>query len=149
MQCVFQKAIPEILIFKGMKHFFILLFVLFSGQVFSQLHLQTDTLTPPATYENVYAHPVQHDSLQSVFVIWIKKEVKMHYHQDHTESVIILDGRATMLLDGKVMEVKKGDYIFIPKQTPHAVTKVHGRKPLKVLSIQAPYFDGKDRILVE
>lgn len=132
-----------------MKHFLILLSVLFSKPVFSQLHLQTDTLTPPTTFENVYVYPVQHDSLQSVFVIWIKKEVKLHYHQDHTESVIILDGRATMLLNGKELEVKKGDYIFIPKQTPHAVTKVHGRKPLKVLSIQAPYFDGKDRILVE
>ena len=81
-------------------------FFLFAGSsLFAQLHIQTDTLTPPADFENVYVRPVQHDSLQSVFVIWIKKEVKLHYHQEHTESVIILDGKATMLLDGKEMGV--------------------------------------------
>lgn len=132
-----------------MKLILFVLFLVAGGSLFAQLHIQTDTLTPPDSYENVFVRPVQHDSLQSVFVIWIKKEVKLHYHLEHTESVWILDGKATMLLDGKEMEVKKGDYILIPKQTPHAVTKVHGRKPLKVLSIQAPYFDGKDRILVE
>lgn len=132
-----------------MKSLLLIAFLFVLGSVSAQLHLQADTLTPPANYENVYAKAIQHDSLQSIFVIWIKKEVKMHYHQEHTESVLILEGSATMLLDGKEMEVKKGDYILIPKQTPHAVMKVHGRKPLKVLSIQAPYFDGKDRILVE
>lgn len=132
-----------------MKHLMVLMLLFVSSFVFSQQSIQTDTLKPPASYENVYVRPIQQDSLQSVFVIWIKKEVKMHFHQEHTESVIILEGSATMLLGGKELEVKKGDYILIPKQTPHAVTKVHGRKPLKVLSIQAPYFDGKDRILVE
>jgi len=39
-----------------------------------------------------------------------------------------------------------GGSIFIPQNTWHYV-KVTSAEPLKVLSIQAPNFDGKDRVL--
>ena len=48
----------------------------------------------------------------------------------------------------KVFEIKKGDVVFIPKNTAHAV-KSTGKQPLKVLSVQSPNFDGKDRIFIE
>ena len=42
----------------------------------------------------------------------------------------------------------KGDFVFIPKNTPHSVNVI-SKVPLKVISVQAPFFDGKDRVLLE
>jgi mannose-6-phosphate isomerase-like protein (cupin superfamily) len=50
-----------------------------------------------------------------------------------------------MMLEEKKFEIKHGDVIFIPKNTFHSV-KTTSKEPLKVISIQAPYFDGKDRV---
>ncbi len=105
-----------------------------------------DTVQPPGDFENVSVKKISEDSLQSVFVIWVKKDVKGHFHQEHTESIVVLEGKAEMLLGDKTITIKKGDYLIIPKGTKHAVNRIIGRKTLKVLSIQAPNFDGTDRI---
>jgi mannose-6-phosphate isomerase-like protein (cupin superfamily) len=78
----------------------------------------------------------------------VKKEVKKHKHTIHSEHVYILDGEGIMLLGEKKFPVKKGMMIFIPMNIIHEV-KVTSVSPLKVLSIQSPEFDGKDRILID
>lgn len=88
------------------------------------------------------------DSLSSSFCIIIKNEVKAHKHIRHSEHVIVQSGEAVMRLGEKEFNIKEGDVIFIPKGTVHAVI-VKGKKPLKVLSIQTPYFDGNDRVMME
>jgi mannose-6-phosphate isomerase-like protein (cupin superfamily) len=113
------------------------------------MHFSIDTLRPPADYENVYSQKMASDSLQSTFIIWIKKDVKGHFHQLHTENIIVLEGKAEMLFNGKSIIVKKGDYLNIPFGTTHSVTRVLSRKPLKVISIQSPNFDGTDRVFIE
>ena len=45
------------------------------------------------------------------------------------------------------MEIVAGDYIRVAKGTPHAV-KVLSSTPLKIISVQAPEFFGKDRVKV-
>lgn len=107
-----------------------------------------DTIKPPSVYENIYSRPVYSDSLVSSFVIFIKKEVKLHIHVTHTEQVLVLDGNGEMTVGDKKFTIKKGDIIFVPKNTPHGL-KVTSDTPVKVLSIQAPKFDGKDRVMVE
>jgi len=96
----------------------------------------------------VHVLPLSHDSLSSSFLVWVKLEVKPHYHATHTETVYILEGKGDMLLGEQVMPVRAGELVVIPKNTVHAV-RVKGKKPLKVLSIQAPYFDGKDRVFTD
>jgi mannose-6-phosphate isomerase-like protein (cupin superfamily) len=81
-------------------------------------------------------------------VLFIKKEVRKHKHAFHSEQVIILEGEGLMWMAGKEFKVKKGDIIFIPKQTIHAL-KVTSDVPVKVLSIQSPGFDGSDRIFID
>lgn len=110
--------------------------------------VRPDTITAPASTENVFVRPMFSDSLVSSFVIVIKKEVKKHKHAAHSEHVYVLEGTGEMLLGDKTITVKKGDVIFIPKGTPHAV-KVTSKKPMKVISLQAPQFDGKDRIMLD
>jgi len=104
-----------------------------------------DTISAPAALDNIYNRPLYSDSLTSSFVIFIKKEVKEHKHVAHAEHIIVMDGEAVMKLDGKSFKIKKGDIVFIPKNTWHYV-KTTSKIPLKVVSIQAPNFDGKDRI---
>ncbi len=115
------------------------------NQAKSQDYQSLDTINPPAEFENIYSRALYTDSLVSSFVIFIKKEVKSHRHLAHAEHVVVLDGSGNMTLGEKTFAVKKGDVIFIPKNTRHSV-KTTSASPLKVLSIQAPLFDGKDRV---
>jgi mannose-6-phosphate isomerase-like protein (cupin superfamily) len=111
-------------------------------------HLNTDTVGVKTVSDNLYNKPLFGDSLTSSFVIIIKKEVKLHKHLVHSEHVVVLDGTGEMKLGDKSFEIKKGDVVFIPKNTTHAVRST-GKQPLKVLSVQSPNFDGKDRIFIE
>lgn len=129
-----------------MKNLFFL-FILFP--FFAKAQNQSlDTIKDPANYDNIYNRTLASDSLSSSFVIFIKKEVKKHKHATHTENVYILDGEGEILLGDKTFKVKKGDIIFIPMNTVHSL-KVTSSIPVKVLSVQSPRFDGKDRIFVD
>lgn len=88
------------------------------------------------------------DSLSCTFLIIIPDEVKAHYHATHTENIFVLEGNAIMKLGKKEIEIKKGDLIIVPAKTVHSVLN-QGNKPLKVISVQSPFFDGNDRILID
>lgn len=103
-------------------------------------------LRPDKEFDNVLVQRLFGDAKASGFVIWIKQAVPPHWHADHSETVLILKGKATMTLGNQSTPVRRGDIIFIPKGSPHSVTVSHGI--LKVLSVQAPEFDGTDRILL-
>ncbi|MFL5764495.1 MAG: cupin domain-containing protein [Bacteroidia bacterium] len=111
-------------------------------------NMSPDTIKAPDTYDGIFSKRVASDSLSTSFVIFIKKEVKKHVHASHTENVVILEGEGEMLLGNRTFKVKKGDVIFIPVNTPHSL-KVTSATPVKVLSIQSPGFDGKDRIFID
>lgn len=129
-----------------MKNLFLLFFLL---PLFANAQNQSvDTIKAPSNYDNIYSRAIASDSLSSSFVIFIKKEVKKHKHVTHTENVYILEGEGEMLLGDKTFNVKKGDIIFIPMNTLHSL-KVSSTIPIKVLSVQSPNFDGKDRIFVD
>lgn len=134
-----------------MLRFFVILVLAGWGcvdRIMAQNYLNTDTVGLKTVSDNIYNSPLFGDSLASSFVIVIKKEVKLHKHLNHSEHVVVLAGNGTMKLGDKQIEIKKGDVVFIPKNTPHSV-KVNSKEALKVLSIQAPYFDGKDRVMIE
>lgn len=113
----------------------------------SQTVVNIDTVSIPAKTDNIYNKPLFGDSLASSFCIIIKNEVKLHKHEFHSEHVLVIDGEGQMHLGDKVFKIKKGDLVFIPKNTVHSV-KTTSKQPLKVISIQAPLFDGKDRIII-
>lgn len=127
----------------------LIFFVVFSQAVLSQHLVCMDTMNVSQSYQNVHVIKLADDSLQTSFVIWIKNNVAEHYHQTHTENIYILEGKAEMTINGEKRMVKKGDYLNIPMSTRHAVTKVLSRKPLKVISVQSPHFDGSDRIIIK
>ncbi len=131
-----------------MKKIILFLFCFASLFCKAQNFQSLDTVKTYGDYENIYLRTLYSDSLVSSFVIFIKKEVKAHKHITHSEHIYILDGAGGMILGKKKFSVKKGDMIFIPKGTIHSLT-VTSKNPVKVLSVQAPMFDGKDRVMSE
>ena len=109
---------------------------------------QLKNIKPHEAYDNILVKKLYSDPESTTFIIWVKDFVKPHYHEHHTEQLFVISGKGEMDIDGKISRIKKGDFFIIPKGVPHSV-KVVGRKPLKVLSVQAPEFLGKDRVFVE
>lgn len=130
-----------------MKNF--LLFLLSSLFLMAKLPAQQlDRLQAPDSVENVWIKPLYSDSLLSSFLIIVKQGVPAHYHQAHTETIYVLEGEGKMSLNDSSFLVGPGLHLSIPGGTVHSVQTI-GNVPLKVLSIQAPYFDGTDRVWVE
>lgn len=124
------------------------LLLLFSIGADAQSQTNIGSLLPKGEYENLSMQQLNTDSNATSLLIWIRKEVKPHRHATHSEHVYVLEGTGRMLLGEKIIEVKPGDLIFIPQHTIHAL-KVTSVAPMKVISIQAPEFDGKDRVPVD
>lgn len=126
---------------------FTLMLSLFSTLVFAQ-QLNVKSVKPDSSgFENIYVKKVAEDAKQSTFIIWIKQGVKAHYHATHTEFVTVISGRGIMQLGDKTFKVKKGDCVVIPLGEAHSALTT-SKKPLKVISVQAPRFDG-DRVWVK
>lgn len=125
----------------------VLFFLLISSASYSQDIEITNLkeVVPEKSFENVTVKKLHSDENSSYFVIWIKKDVASHKHADHSEGIIVLDGEGEMTIAKNSFKIKQGDHFVIPKNTFHSV-KVTSEKPLKVVSVQAPKFEGKDRI---
>ena len=128
-----------------MKTILILLLLLIANVSMCQSVIHTKDITVPPDLTNINAQKISGDSLVSTYIIYIKENVPMHKHASHSENVLVLEGEATMVVGETTQEIKAGDLIFIPANTFHEVT-VTSEIPLKVISIQAPEFDGTDRI---
>lgn len=127
----------------------ILLSLLFwSSFTYAQQYVKNIPTPTDTIYENIRVEKLFSDSLVSSFQIEIKKSVAPHQHLAHSEHVYIIEGTGDMLIGNETFKIKKGDLLFIPKGTIHAL-KVTSDNPMKVLSIQAPEFDGKDRVIIE
>lgn len=129
---------------------YILLIPMFLGWISAtaQEVSRLDTITvDPSTFDNIHVLKVHSDTRSSTFIIWVKDQVKMHKHATHTENVYVLEGNGLFTLGKDRFPVDPGHHIVIPPGTPHAV-EVLSKKPMKVISVQAPEFHGKDRIFL-
>ena len=84
---------------------FILSFV-FGHTLYAQNSVNVDTIQVQDSYENVFVKKLNSDKNASTFLIFIKKEVKLHKHVTHSETIYVLEGKGVMLLGDKKMEVK-------------------------------------------
>lgn len=82
----------------------------------------------------------------SINLLSVKGIVPDHYHEKHEESVFIEFGTGTMRLGDKRVRVAAGDLMHIPKGVVHGFVPDSGA--VRVVSIFAPAFDGKDRVFV-
>ena len=107
------------------------------------------TAQPDAEFENVKVQKLAHDSLSTGFLIWVKKNVRPHRHEFHSENVYVIEGEGEMVVDKDTFHIKPGSYVFIPTNKVHSVSVDESKGVMKVLSVQSPFFDGNDRVFVE
>ncbi|MCS6991808.1 MAG: cupin domain-containing protein [Chitinophagales bacterium] len=105
--------------------------------------LKTRNTTDPVVMQSLFS-----DSTVTSTFLWIRDEVRPHYHATHSEHIYVVEGTAQMLLGHQTLFLRPGDLVFIPAGTIHAV-RVTSKEPLKVLSIHTPAHDGSDRVWVE
>jgi mannose-6-phosphate isomerase-like protein (cupin superfamily) len=128
-----------------MKIFILFIFLTISNFSFSQEVTNLKDTQPDKEFENILIKKLDTDSNSTAFVIWIKKGVKSHKHETHSEIISVIEGEGVMKINKKSFDIKSGDYFRIPKNTFHSLT-VKSEKPMKVLSVQSPEFLGKDRV---
>ncbi len=131
-----------------MKVIYTVLLIFITSLSFSQEITNVKDLKPTEKYDNIHIQKLDTDSNSTSFVIWIKKSVKSHKHEHHSEVLYIIEGEGKMTIGNKTNKIKTGDYFRIPKNTYHSL-KVTSKKPVKVISVQAPEFFGKDRVFEE
>ena len=105
-------------------------------------------VNPEKEFENIFKEEIFSDSLTSSFFIMIKKGVALHKYEFHSEHVYVLSGTGDMTLDGENVSIAAGDLVVIPKNTPHSL-KITSQSPMRIISIQAPKYEGKDLFFLE
>jgi quercetin dioxygenase-like cupin family protein len=74
------------------------------------------------------------ENLNLGIVEFDKNKKSLTHSHDVDEALYVLRGSGEMDIDGKVTEVKKGDFLFIPKTSQHTII-THDRNKLKILFI--------------
>ncbi len=95
--------------------------------------------------ENIIVQLLAENDQSSNFMIWVRDTVAKHKHEYHSETIVVLNGKAKMYFNDDEFIIAEKDVVFIPKNTWHAV-KVISDEPLQVMSIQAPRFNKRDRV---
>lgn len=60
-----------------------------------------------------------------------------HTHTRASESFFVLDGELQVLVDGRIVDLRKGDFLLVPPGTVHAFAPPHG-KAADVLVVFTP-----------
>lgn len=116
------------------------------GQIYAEKRALSE-INVPDDIENIHIVKIASDAYSTDFVVFVKKQVPLHKHVEHSETIYVLEGKGLLQLGDESFEIVSGDYIRVPKGTPHGV-KVLSTIPLKIISVQAPEFFGKDRVTV-
>ena len=79
------------------------------------------------------------DSPASVHIVDIHEDAKVHYHKEHTEIYLVLEGHGHLELDGQEVPVKPFSTVLIKPGCRHrAIGK------LRIVNICLPPFDPAD-----
>jgi mannose-6-phosphate isomerase-like protein (cupin superfamily) len=79
------------------------------------------------------------DSPATMHIVDIRQDSQVHYHKEHTEIYLILEGEGHMELDGAIVPVRPFSTILIKPGCRHrAVGK------LRIINICIPPFDSAD-----
>ena len=82
-----------------------------------------DDAAAPASGER-FDTLLRHRNLQVERIISSRDIRPAEYVQEQDEWVLLVEGSATLLIDGQTTELRAGDHVFLPARTPHTVTAV-------------------------
>ena len=80
-----------------------------------------DYLTPQSGES--FTPLLEHKNIKINRIVSSEDVNETEYLQEEDEWLILLEGKATLLLDHKEKELVKGDILFIPSKTPHRVLR--------------------------
>lgn len=80
-------------------------------------------MTPPRDGER-FEELLRHKGLVIERIISSSRIAHERYIQVQDEWVLLLQGEATLDIDGRALTLTAGDHVFLPSQTPHTVTQV-------------------------
>lgn len=69
----------------------------------------------------------------------IQNNAVLHYHKNHYEIYLILEGKGQMELDGEIIDVEEGCTIFIREYCRHRALG-----EMKIVNVSIPAFDPSD-----
>jgi cupin 2 domain-containing protein len=67
---------------------------------------------------------LEHKNIKVVRIVSSDQVAQESYNQQENEWVLLLKGKATLIVDQKRIKLKKGDTLFIPAHTPHHIQKI-------------------------
>ena len=79
------------------------------------------------------------DGRATFHIVDIKKDAQLHYHKNHFEIYLILQGSGYMELDGEKIPVQEGTTIFIKEYCRHRALG-----EMKIVNVSVPAFDPQD-----
>ena len=91
--------------------------------------------------------PEKDDSPITVLIVSFEEGVTLpeHVHNDQPDLIYVLEGKATMFIDGEgEFDMEPGMIIQVPPNTRHAIRKV-GKGGLKVYNVFSPPMSYKKR----
>ncbi len=83
----------------------------------------------------------------SVHHVTAMNGVKPHFHRNHDEVVVILEGQGTLRIGEESHALGPGRTFLVPRGTVHSVDSTG--TALRAISVFVPPFDGRDRIFTE
>ena len=67
---------------------------------------------------------MEHKNIKITRIVSSANVEPIEYVQDEDEWVVVIEGKATLLLEDEEKVLKKGDTLFIPAKTSHMVLKI-------------------------
>ena len=67
---------------------------------------------------------LSHKGLVVERIVSSSKIASQQYVHEQDEWVALLQGEATLDVDGQTVQLRSGDYLFLPSRTPHTVQRV-------------------------
>ncbi len=97
-----------------------------------------ETVLPedPAEELSVLVSGEQSQGRYALVAFTIDHDAVPHVHEHEDESVYVLDGEITVHIGGSTYELTPGDFAFMPRKVPHAITVRSGT--WRGVSVSAP-----------
>jgi cupin 2 domain-containing protein len=65
---------------------------------------------------------LEHKNIKIIRIVSSDNVEPIEYIQDEDEWILLLEGKATILVESKETKLSKGDTLFIPTETKHKIT---------------------------
>lgn len=100
-----------------------------------------------ASNENIRVTNLGVSASTSHHIVQVRNAGALHIHKDHDLTVVVYRGRGEFRLGGKVIPLKQGDVVFVPRGVPHAFQNM-AASPTAAIVMFTPAFDGNDTVSV-